>query len=206
MHAHAPAVLKPRLIAVTGGIGSGKSVVCRILSAMGYRVYDSDSRAKAIMDADRALVAEIGLSILPEAVRPDGTLNRPLLAQAVFADDALMARLNALVHGAVRADIRRWAELYSADSCLFIETAILCTSGLDRIVSDVWLVTAPESLRIRRVMKRNCLDETQVIARIRAQQSEALAIEALGHRVSLIINDGQTAILPQVLGLLHGNK
>lgn len=194
------------LIAIGGGIGAGKSVVCRILRAMGYEVYDCDSRARRLMDESEHILAGIGSGICPSAVTigADGrkSICRPVLAEAVFADRNLLDALNALVHGEVRADIRRWYAVAVASGAampLFVESAIVVESGLDLMVDAIWEVVAPESVRISRVGVRDGLDETRIRARIEAQNKNMATAHC---PVATIENDGVSAVLPRVLTLL----
>ena len=117
------------LIAVTGGIGAGKSVVCRVLRAMGYPVFDCDSEAKALMDADCDIKRRIAIEIDESAVC-GGSIDRRRLAEIVFADAEKLEILNSIVHGAVRQRIAEWAQTL-AGRLLFVETAILFQSGLN---------------------------------------------------------------------------
>lgn len=184
------------LIALTGGIGSGKSVVARMLRAMGYEVYDCDSRAKAIMDADPAIRARIADEVAADAVTGD-MIDRRRLAEVVFSDPQSLCRLNSIVHGAVRSDITSWA---ASRSTAFVETAILYQSGIDRMVDQVWEVVAPVPLRLRRAMQRDAADAEAVRARIDAQDS---FIPEHQHPVCRqIVNDGVMPLLPQLLTLL----
>lgn len=185
-----------RLIAITGGIGSGKSVVCRMLRAMGYPVYDCDAEARRIMDSSESIKKEIARNICPAAIT-GGVIDRRILSEAVFADTELLDRLNSLVHSAVRDDIARWA----ADKPLaFVETAILYQSGLHRMVDEVWNVTAPEEVRISRVMKRNSLDRASIERRINAQDS--FKVVEPHELVREIINDDDVALMPQINALI----
>ena len=120
------------LIAVTGGIGAGKSVVCRVLRTMGYPVFDCDSEAKALMDADCDIKRRIAIEIDESAVCC-GNIDRRRLAEIVFADVAKLEILNSIVHGAVRQRIAEWEQTL-AGRLLFVETAILFPSGLNRLV------------------------------------------------------------------------
>lgn len=185
-----------RLIALTGGIGSGKSVVARMLRTLGYEVYDCDSRAKAIMDADPSIRARIAAEVCSEAVVGD-SIDRPRLAKVVFSDADALCRLNSIVHGAVRADISSWA---SSRDVAFVETAILYQSGIDRMVSEVWEVVAPMELRLLRAMQRDNAPAESVRARIEAQ--DAFTPESLHPVRREIVNDGVVPLLPQLLTLL----
>ena len=188
-----------KLIAISGGIGSGKSIVCRVLKALGYTVYDCDSEAKAIMDADASIKSMIAERIAPRAINPDGSINRPVLAAEVFASPHKLQALNSAVHGAVRADIARRAAECPA-GIMFVETAILYPSGLDSMVDTVWEVTAPTPLRVRRVMKRNAFTENQVLDRIAVQDS--YNPEHPHPSVHRLTNDDTTPLLPQIEALL----
>jgi len=192
--------MSKKVIAIIGGIGSGKSVVSTILRTIGYGVYDCDSRAKVVMDNSReikeALVAAFGV----DAVDPDGVINRPYIAKIVFSDKEALQKLNGIVHPAVEADLRRWIS-NDTQRIVFVETAILRESGLDCLVDGVWHVTAPEEVRIERVMKRNNLPREAVEARIRSQKTEE---GSSGLPKVKIINDDRHSVLPQVMRLLEG--
>ena len=189
-----------KLIAITGGIGSGKSVVARLVQVMGHEVYDCDSRAKALMTENeevRHLLIEV---FGKETYHNDGTLNRQHLSEVAFGDDKALARLNGIVHPATARDMQQWAQRQADNGArvAFVETALLRTAGLERLVDKVWHVTAPASVRIPRVMARSGLTEQQVRERIAAQSVE----DALATGEHPIINDDVTAVLPQVLNLL----
>lgn len=189
----------PRLTAITGGIGAGKSVVSRVLRAMGYDVFDCDSEAKIIMDSDDEIKRRLHNEISPQAVRPDGTIDRGHISSIVFSDPQKLTALNAIVHEAVRHRISEWQKESHLADRLFVETAILYQSGLDSMVDDVWEVVAPEEIRILRVMERNNCDRQAVIERILSQTF----LPAVPHpAVHIIDNDGFTPVLPQILALL----
>lgn len=157
-------------IAICGGIGSGKSTVCRMFAERGAAIYDSDSRAKALMSESAelraALIAEFG-----EACYADGALNRPYLAEKVFGSEEQLAKLNSIVHPAVKADFLAWAEEQEGDFCI-LETAILFESGFDAVVDASVAVLAPMPLRVERAMKRDNATKEQIEARIKAQMSD----------------------------------
>ncbi|MDE6467874.1 MAG: dephospho-CoA kinase [Muribaculaceae bacterium] len=187
------------IIAITGGIGAGKSVVSHVLRALGYPVYDSDSRAKALMDSDAAIKERLAVEIAREVICGDA-IDRAALARIVFADSVKLAKLNAIVHQAVRLDIAGWVSRQSA-SRVFVETAILYQSGLNRMVDAEWRVTAPEALRIERVMARNGLSADAVRARIESQRYEPAPDEPRPELHELL-NDGVTPLLPRIEALL----
>lgn len=190
-----------KLIAITGGIGSGKSVVSRLLQVMGYKVYDCDSRAKQLMATDSHVVQQIKHAFGDDIYLADGTLDRQRLAARAFTDDSALATLNGIVHPATALDLQQWAIRQDHDHArlAFVETALLRTAALDRVVDQVWHVTAPTDVRIDRVMKRSGLTAQQVQERIAAQQGE----EAVASGEHVIINDNDHALMPQVLQLLN---
>lgn len=189
-----------KTIAITGGIGAGKSVVSTVLRLMGYYVFDCDAEAKAIMDRSDAIKTALVMHIHEKAV-VDGVIDRRLIAGVVFSDAAKLDKLNAIIHEAVRLRLSQViAERSKTDSRIFVETAILYQSGLDRMVDEVWDVVAEDEVRIARVMKRNALSRDDVIARI---ESQRFTPDTLHPNVHEINNDGFTAVIPQLLALLH---
>ncbi|MBD5315598.1 MAG: dephospho-CoA kinase [Bacteroides sp.] len=201
MNRHDKLSERPILIALSGGIGAGKSVVSRMLRAMGYEVYDCDSNARRIMDCDLTIIERIAREVCEEAVI-EGRIDRRRLAECVFGDSAALARLNAITHRAVLDDISAWAESQAGKGIVFVETAILTESGLDRMVDQAWVVTAPEEVRIERVMKRNGMSRGEVEARIR-NQSDRLPKEILIH---IIFNDGSESLIARINELLTSYK
>ncbi len=188
-----------KTIAITGGIGAGKSVVSTVLRLMGNYVFDCDAEAKAIMDGSDAIKAELVRQIHERAV-VGGVIDRRLIADVVFNDPAKLKKLNAVIHEAVRARLAQViAEHSTTDSRIFVETAILYQSGLDRMVDEVWDVVAEDEIRIARVMKRNSVTRDEVIARI---ESQRFVPDTLHQCVREINNDGFTAVIPQLLKLL----
>ena len=157
-------------VAICGGIGSGKSAVCRMFAERGVAVYDSDSRAKALMNDSaelrEALIAEFG-----EECYADGLLNRPYLASKVFGSEEQLTKLNSIVHPAVKGDFLRWAEEQQSSYCI-LESAILFESGFDELVDKKVAVLAPQPLRVMRAMERDGASKEQIEARIKAQMGD----------------------------------
>ena len=181
-----------RLIAITGGIGSGKSVVSKVLLSMGKHVYDCDSRAKSIVDSSAEIKMRIACEVSAEAVGPDGVVDRAKLAEVVFADRNALNRLNAIVHAAVIDDIENWRVGLPDNTD---------TAWVDRIVDCVWLVEAPEDLRIKRVMARNGVSADDVKKRIDAQNRTC---DYVRHScIQTILNDSLAPLLPQIQRLLQ---
>jgi dephospho-CoA kinase len=188
------------IIGLTGGIGSGKSTIAKQLRLMGYEVYDTDSEAKRLIVED-AHVREQIETLLGKEVYQDDVYRTALVAQKVFADRTLLARLNSIVHPAVRQDIlkkfRSTSELLNSSSAasepselFFIECAILYQAGMDQLCDKVIVVTAPEEVRLQRTIARDYSDMDKVRARMRAQNVE----EDLCRADIIINNEGTTPI------------
>ncbi len=154
-------------VGITGGIGSGKSTVCRLFAERGVAVYDTDAAAKRLMAEDEALKRGIVARFGAESYR-EGVLNRPYLAERVFGDDKEREVLNGLVHPAVIADFERWAEEQQG-KYVVLESAILFEAGLDKHLDRVVAVLAPEALRVERAMKRDGATRAQILSRMAAQ-------------------------------------
>ena len=157
-------------VGITGGIGSGKSTVCRLFAARGVAVYDTDAAAKRLMAEDEALKQTIVARFGAESYC-DGVLNRPYLAKQIFGDEKAREALNGLVHPAVTADFERWAE-EQAGEYVVLESAILYEAGLDKHLDRVVAVLAPKPLRLERAMKRDGTDREQILSRMAAQMSD----------------------------------
>ena len=189
------------MIAITGGIGSGKSMVSRIVQVMGYQVYDCDSQAKTLMVTDENVRSQLKAAFGEQTYLDDGSINRQHLSAIAFADEQTLAHLNAIVHPAVAADLKRWTRCLADKGAraAFVETALLRTARLDQVVDSVWHVTAPPRVRITRVMQRSGLTEQQVLERIAAQAAE----ETIHNGEYELVNDNITALMPQVITLLE---
>ena len=188
----------PYIIGVTGGIGSGKSVVSSLLRLMDVPVYDCDSEAKRLMrqsgEIREALIEVVG----PEVYAPDGMLNRAYLAAYMFCDEGRVKQINRIVHPVVRADFRRWTQ-QTGRNVVAVESAILVEAGMKADVDEVWLVHAPEDIRLRRAMSRDGSGEEAVRSRMMRQQSDA---EYLKQADKVVYNDGIHSLIQQTLGLL----
>ena len=154
-------------VGITGGIGSGKSTVCRLFAARGVAVYDCDAAAKRLMAEDEALKGAI-VARFGEACYCDGVLNRSYLAEQIFGSDEAREALNGLVHPAVIADFERWAE-EQAGEYVVLESAILFEAGLEKHLDCVVAILAPKPLRLERAMKRDDAQREQIEARMTTQ-------------------------------------
>ena len=155
-------------IAITGGIGSGKSFISQILQGYGIPIYNTDDEAKRLMVSDEGIRHDL-IALLGEEVYVEGTLNKSLLASYLFADAENAARINGIVHPRVKLDFCRWLEQHTDKEIVGMECAILFEAGFDDAVDAVVMVYAPEALRVERAMKRDHATEAQIRARIAAQ-------------------------------------
>lgn len=188
------------IIGICGGIGSGKSVVSRILRLRGESVYDCDLEAKRIMDSSREVLMALNERYGKDVCPPGGPICRSELARRIFGDERERLWLNSLVHRLVREDVARWHAMLveaGAERC-FVESAILASSGLVLMCGEIWLVTAPEDVRIARTIVRDLLDEESIRKRIMSQAEEERLIAASPIPVRIIDNDGIRSILEQV--------
>lgn len=185
-------------IGVTGGIGSGKSLVCHIFALLGVPVYDADSRAKTLMTTDGILVSQIKKEFGVLSFRSDGSLNREYLAAHVFSHPDKLALLNSLVHPRVGEDYGRWV-MKQPSRYVLKEAALLFEAKSNQALDKIIVVSAPEELRIKRVLQRDKhRTEQQVRDIIRNQLKEEEKLKLADY---IIRNDESTPLIPQVLGL-----
>lgn len=178
-----------RLIGLTGGIATGKSTVAEILTSLGVAVVDADALAHEVTAPGSEAVSAIARELGPEFVRPDGSLDRPRLADRVFADSALLTRLNAIVHPRVRRSIVQRVQDLAARGrkVVVIDVPLLLESRERYQVDSVWLVYAPEQVQIERLMVRNNLSREQAMLRVRAQ----MPIEEKRRLADVVIDNTQ---------------
>ena len=185
-----------RRVGITGGIGSGKSTVCRILGVLGVPVFEADAEGRRLLSEDPDVIAAVRKHFGPDLIGQQG-VDRKALAEIVFKDAAALQELNAIVHPAVRKAFARWAEAQEAPY-MVLEAAVLAESGGRSRVDELWVVSAPEDLRIQRVMARDGVVEEAVRARMANQLPDAER-EALADAV--LVNDERQLLIPQVLAL-----
>lgn len=189
-------------IAITGGIGSGKSYVSNLLQKRGIPVYNTDDEAKRLMHSDEAIRQDL-IALLGEEVYIDGGLNKPLLASYLFADAGNAARINAIVHPRVKADFHRWLSEHRDCEIAGLESAILFEAGFEDTVDVIVMVYAPEALRIERAMRRDHASEAQIRARMSAQMDDEEKCR-MSHFV--IRNDGVMPLESQLFTLVEQIK
>lgn len=187
------------LVAITGGIGCGKSVVSRLLRTMGYAVYDCDNRARFLMNRDAELRRHLCDAFGPATYRTDGTLDREHLARYIFGNEEALQRMNSLVHPCVGRDLQEWHSRQTLTPA-FYESAILFESGFDRFADRIWSVSAPLELRIARCMERDHCSREKIAARIGNQIPQ----EEKDRRAdAVILNDPTHSLIDQVRKLLQ---
>jgi dephospho-CoA kinase len=181
-------------VGITGGIGSGKSIVARVFNTLGIPVYNADDAAKRLMQQDPLLRAAIQLAFGAAAYQQN-QLNRSYLAGIVFKDKNKLEELNALVHPATIADAEQWMQQQSSPYALK-EAALIFESGAQAQLDYVIGVTAPQSLRIHRVMHRDQLSREDVLKRIDNQLNETTLMRLCDY---VVTNNEQQLVVPQVL-------
>ena len=191
------------IIGITGGIGSGKSVMSRIIRLNGFPVYDCDSEARRIMheniDVREGLCDMLG----NEVYDANGNLDRGFMSRCIFTDTEKRKLVNSLVHNAVRKDFLDYCNIVDSPA-VFCESAILSTSGFDSFCDAIWLVEASENIRIGRVIARNNLSVEEIRHRMKSQEGEFSKLPP--SKTIAIVNDGNTPVLGFVLKMLEEYK
>lgn len=182
-------------IGITGGIGSGKSTVCKVFETLGIPVYYADDEAKRLMQEDEDLIAAIKDHFGKQAYDESGKLNRTYLASVVFNDPDELNMLNSLVHPVTIRDAEQWA-LRQTSPYVLKEAALMFESESFHHLDEVIGVSAPVSLRIQRIMHRDNVSRDEVLKRINNQMDEEVKMRLCDY---IIYNDEQQAIIPQVM-------
>ncbi len=189
---------RPFQVGITGGIGSGKSLISRIFGCLGIPLYDADSRAKILMTTDRILVDQIKKEFGNLSYHANGILNKDHLRKA-FGNPTELKKLNAMVHPRVAHDYKMWVDQQKGSKYVMKEAALLIESGSAKELDHLIVVSAPEHLRIQRVLKRDphrSLLEVEQIIENQMSEDEKMAIAD-----DVIVNDETQLVIPQVLEL-----
>ena len=184
-------------IGLTGGIGSGKSTIARILLAMDYPVYFSDERSKFLTD-NHPIIREEIMRLVGKEIYVNQQLDRKALASAIFNDETLRRKVNEIIHPIVRVDFEEWSALQSK-ALVFNEAAILFETGATDRFDAMVLVTAPEELRIKRVMQRDKCTHEEVLRRMQSQWSDERKKQFAD---VVLINDDALPLIVQVEKML----
>ncbi len=183
-------------VGITGGIGSGKTTVCRIFETLRVPVYYADNRAKELMTSNAELKENLKEAFGEGVYDKDGSLNRLWLASQVFGDNQKLELLNSLVHPVVGQDAIEWQEKHKEEAYTIKEAALLFEAGTNASLDKIIVVTAPETTRITRVMVRDKVEETDVRQRMDRQWPQDQKVALADY---VINNDGKEALIPQVL-------
>ena len=178
-------------VGLTGGIGSGKSTVSKILISKGFSVYNSDNRAKWLMNNDDNLKSNI-ISIFGDKAYLKGSLNRKYLSAKVFNDSLKLKALNNLVHPLVAIDFKNWLLHQKSKDFVFKEAAILIESGAYKEMDKIIVVSCPKNIRLERVLKRDGNSPELVKKRIQNQISET---EKINYADFVVKNNGSESDL-----------
>ena len=184
-------------VGITGGIGSGKSTVCKVFKALGVPVYHADEVARNITDQNPSVVAQIKETFGAD-MYATGKLDRPKMAALVFNNPDALAKLNAIVHPAVRAGLPVWLAENKNAPYIIYEAAILFESAAYKQLDKSILVAASEEIRLHRVMQRDNATRDEVLARVKNQWDET---QKLAHANFVIWNEGNIPVIAQVLAL-----
>lgn len=185
-------------IGITGGIGSGKSVVSHLLELMGIPVYVSDIETKKLTATDDCIRRKL-IALLGKDVYAGGVLNKSLLATYLFSSPEHARRVNGIIHPQVKADFRKWAARHNDFPIIGIESAILIEAGFAGEVDVIVMVYASRETRLQRAMKRDGATREMIENRMRSQMSDE---EKCRQADFVITNDGETPLIPQVLKLI----
>jgi dephospho-CoA kinase len=184
-------------VGITGGIGSGKSLICQVFSKLGVPVYIADEAAKTLMDQDPEIRNRL-TGIFGATIYADGKLNRSKLAGLIFDDPKLLAEVNRIVHPRVRYDFGQWSSSFSQVPFVIQESAILFESNAFNLFDYIILVTAPEEIRIQRALDRPDMTREKIL---RIMENQFPEEEKIVRSHSVIKNDGTTLILPLILSI-----
>lgn len=186
-------------VGITGGIGSGKTTVCKIFEVLGIPVYYADDRAKDLMQTDLKLIASIK-EIFGDKAYASGKLNRAYISSKAFASKQLLAKLNGVVHPAVARDSELWMNRHKDLPYVLKEAALIFESGMHRYLDKIICVLAPIEERITRLKARDNTTYEEIAARMKNQMSDERKAELSDF---VIRNDSRHKLIPQALAIHH---
>ncbi len=190
-------------IGITGGIGSGKTTVCKIFESLDIPVYYADKEAKKILASNLSVKKQMKDLLGEEAFYNNGKPDRIYIASKIFNDKELLAKINEIIHPAVQLDADRWFEILKNETkskyCLK-EAALLVETGSYKSLDSLIVVTCPEDIRIQRVMKRDKIKFDDVMKKVRNQMYEEDKVKLADF---VIVNDGKNSLIPQVWAIHH---
>jgi dephospho-CoA kinase len=184
-------------VGITGGIGSGKSLICQVFSKLKVPVYYADKAASFLTETDHEIRQRL-ISLLGDNIYTGQSLNKILMAKLIFNDKSLLKKVNQIIHPRVAAHFQEWYANHTACPYVIEESAILFESDADLAFDKIITVTSPEDIRIQRVILRKNMSLEKIKAIMKNQLPEQEKIVRSHH---VIINDGTTLVIPQVLRL-----
>tara|TARA_B100000927_G_C16282652_1_gene396172 strand:+ start:110 stop:703 length:594 start_codon:yes stop_codon:yes gene_type:complete len=188
--------MKPKLIGITGGIGAGKSTVSKICKHLGFKVYNSDDRAKEIVSEDSNIKKRI-ISFFGNNVYKNGVLDRKFLSDKIFNDKSSLQNINSIIHPAVKKDFKNWVINNSNEKILFKESALLFESGAYKELDKIILIVSDKNLRISRVLNRDKIRTKKEIKSIIDKQINE--VDAIKYADIVIDNNHKEMLLPSVV-------
>ncbi len=189
-----------KYIALTGGIGCGKSVVSKVFASLGVPVYDSDSRAKQLMESSD-FIRDSLTQLLGNQIYCGKKLQRKIMADAIFADSSLCEKVNAIVHPQVWLDYKLWSDKKNV-AFTIMETALLYESDLYKKFDRAIAVVASDEVRVNRVVQRDSCDAEEVFRRIKNQTANKIAVQ----KADFIIENNNTFVISQVMNVYNELK
>ena len=187
------------LVGITGDIGSGKTTVSNILSHLGYKVYNSDERAKYLMETDSNIVKEI-TDLLGDSAYKKGSLNKKLISQSIYNDHSLREKINAIVHPVTINDFNQWVT-ENKDPILIKESALIYQSGSHKELNSIILVEARKDIRIKRVLERDKHRKKEEVLQI--INSQKLKNKEDLNPDYILENNGENLLLPKVIHIIE---
>jgi dephospho-CoA kinase len=185
-------------IGITGGIGSGKTTVCRVFELLGIPIFYADTVAKLIMNTDPVLKEEILKTFGEKSYSMDGVLNRAHLSSIVFNNESELNKLNALVHPAVFRAFDKWLAIHHDAPYIIKEAALLFETKSYTMCDLSVLVVSPEAFRVRRVIARDGISQDEIVLRMKRQFSDEQKMKLADH---ILFNDENQLLIPQILEL-----
>lgn len=176
-----------KIIGITGGMGAGKSTVSSYLEEKGYRLIDADKIAREITEKGSPVLAELAEEFGADIIDADGNLRRKHLAHIAFSDKRKQQRLNEIMHGRIKEIIlqRRDAYEQAGEKTIFLDVPLLIEAGLDEICDSVWVICAPDHLKIRRIKKRDHAAEHEIKKRIALQLTDEERLSSSGKTIRI---------------------
>jgi dephospho-CoA kinase len=183
-------------VGITGGIGSGKTTVCKIFEVLGVPIYYADDRAKEIVNTDRNVISEVKGLFGDDIYLTDGKLNRKRVADIVFNFPELLEQYNAIIHPVVIEDAKKWMRKNQQHDYVIKEAALLFEANTYKDLDYIICVTASIPVRMQRIKLRDKISEEQILARIKNQMPEEEKIRRCDF---VIYNNGDAPLIPQVM-------